>query len=95
MFSFPVAVLKELTVGLNDRRGSVERAKPRSKVQTGQNTFLGAITVKQFRIASPYGPVTVKLDKVRRVLYAPRALQVWIDRQANGGGPVGTEGGVL
>lgn len=29
----------------------------------------------------------------RRVLYDPRALRDWIDKQANGGGPVGTEGG--
>jgi len=29
----------------------------------------------------------------RRVLYAPSALQAWIDGQADKGGPVGTEGG--
>ena len=41
--------------------------EPRSKVRTGHNTFLGTVTVRQFRIASPYGSVTVKLDEVWRI----------------------------
>ena len=41
--------------------------KPRSKVRAGESTLVGTITVKKFRIASPYGPVTVKLDDVHRI----------------------------
>jgi len=39
----------------------------RSKVQADINVFIGTITVKQFKITSPYGPVTVKLDAVCRI----------------------------
>jgi len=144
VLSIPVAALKELTVGLNDRPGLVERVETlvkaldsartredarrglialgpgiapivkrhsatdvsarlvavtqiltayktwsadhphapeamirplelRSKVRTGHNAFLGTVTVKQFRIAGPYGNVTVKLDDVRRIRRAAPA----------------------
>jgi len=61
VLKIPVADLTELTVGLNDR------AKPQSKIQAGKSTLVGTVTVKQFRIDSPYGRITVKLDKVHRV----------------------------
>jgi hypothetical protein len=41
--------------------------KLQSTVQADVNTFIGTVTVKQFRISSPYGPVTVKLDNIRRI----------------------------
>jgi formylglycine-generating enzyme required for sulfatase activity len=41
--------------------------KLRSTVRADVNTFVGTVTVKQFRIASAYGNVTVKLDAVLRI----------------------------
>ena len=41
--------------------------EPRSKVRADVNTFIGTVTVDEFRIASPYGRFTVKLDDVHRV----------------------------
>jgi len=41
--------------------------EPRSEVQTGHNRFLGTLTVREFKIAGPYGPLTVKIDEVRRI----------------------------
>jgi len=146
VLKIPVAALKELTVGLNDRRGLVQRveslvraldsaktrqnamrdlialgpaiapivkryaagdvsprriaiagvlhaykiwaadhpdapetlARPlelRSKVRTGMNTFVGTLAVGEFKIASPYGSVIVKLDELRRIGPAARAEQ--------------------
>jgi WD40 repeat protein len=39
----------------------------RSKLRAGENTFIGTIAADKFRITSPYGPVTVKLDDVYRI----------------------------
>jgi len=69
----PVADLTELSVGLNKQRGSVDRAQAPSKIQAGETTLLGTVTVKQFRLASPYGGITVKLDDIHRIRPAARA----------------------
>ena len=66
----PVAELTELTVGLKGR------AKPQNKIRAGENTLVGTITVKTFRIASPYGLLTVKLDDIRRIRPGFRAVSV-------------------
>ena len=65
----PVADLKELTVGLKNR------AKPQCKIRAGETTLLGTVAVKEFRIASPYGRVTVQLSDVRRLRPAARAAR--------------------
>jgi len=49
--------------------------EPRSKVRAGHNTFLGTVTVRQFKIASPYGSAIVKLDELRRIGPAARAAR--------------------
>jgi len=41
--------------------------EPRSKVRADVNVFMGTVTVDGFRIVTPYGPATVKLDEVRRI----------------------------
>ena len=41
--------------------------EPRSKIRTGMNTFVGTLATEEFRIASPYGSLTVKLDELRRI----------------------------
>ncbi len=69
----PVADLTELTVGLKEQRGSVEQAKPQCKIRAGESTLVGILAVKKFRIASPYGPVTMKLDAVHRIFPAVKA----------------------
>ena len=43
----------------------------RSEVREDVNTFKGTVTTKQFRVAGPKGPVTVKLDEVFRICPAP------------------------
>ena len=45
---------------------------PRSKIRTRINTFAGTVAVDEFRLAGPYGPLTVKLDDVRRIRSAIR-----------------------
>ena len=45
----------------------VRPLQPKSKVRAGKSTLLGTVTVRQFRVDSPYGPVTVKLDDVHRI----------------------------
>ena len=73
VLKIPVAELTELSVGLKKQRESVERAKAQSKIQAGETTLLGTVTVKQFRIASPYGRITVKLDEIHRIHPGARA----------------------
>ena len=68
----PVAELTELIVVLKKQRESVDRAQGQSKIQAGGTTLLGTVAVKEFRIASPYGPVAVKLDDIRRIRPAVR-----------------------
>ena len=41
--------------------------EPQSKVQAGENIFVGALAVKEFRITSPNGRFTVKLDDIHRI----------------------------
>jgi len=53
--------------------------KPRSTIQADVNTFVGTITVKQFKIASPYGPVVVKLEDIRRIRQSPKDTSSKID----------------
>ena len=45
-----------------------------SKILAGGFTLVGTVTAKQFRIAAPYGPVTVKLDEVHRIYPAIRLI---------------------
>jgi formylglycine-generating enzyme required for sulfatase activity len=54
--------------------------KLRSTVRADVNTFVGTVTVKQFRIASPYGDVTVKLDQIRRIRPGSQAAGFKADR---------------
>jgi formylglycine-generating enzyme required for sulfatase activity len=54
--------------------------KLRSTVQANVNTFVGTVTVKQFRIASAYGNVTVKLDEIRRIRPGFQAARFKPDR---------------
>ena len=61
VLKIPVAELTELIVVLNDR------AQLQTKIRAGETTLLGTLTVKQFRITSPYGRLTVKLDDIRRI----------------------------
>jgi HEAT repeat protein/formylglycine-generating enzyme required for sulfatase activity len=56
-----VSDLTELTVGLKDR------GKPQSKVRVGEDTIVGTVTTDEFKIVSPYGKVTVKMDDVHRI----------------------------
>jgi len=66
-------------------RASDATARPlklRSTVQADVNTFVGAITVKQFRIASAFGDVTVKLDDIRRIRPGSRAAPVELGQWA-------------
>ena len=57
----PIAELTELTVGLKGQ------GKPQIKIRAGETVLLGTVTIKQFRVASPYGLVTVKLNEIRRI----------------------------
>ena len=41
--------------------------KPHSTVRAGAAVLVGTVTVKQFRIAGPRGPVTVRPDEIRRI----------------------------
>jgi WD40 repeat protein len=61
VMKIPVSDVKELTVWLGGG------GKLLSKIRAGENVFVGAVTEKQFRIASPYGLVTVKPENVRRI----------------------------
>ena len=70
VLKIPVADLTELTVGLKNQ------AKPQSKLRAGETTLFGTVAVKEFRIASVYGSVTVKLDDIRRVCPAGRVARV-------------------
>jgi formylglycine-generating enzyme required for sulfatase activity len=54
--------------------------KPRSTIQADVNTFIGTITVKRFKIASPYGPVVVKLEDIRRIRQSPKDTSAKIDK---------------
>jgi hypothetical protein len=56
--------------------GSVERAKPQSKIRVGEDILVGTVTVKTFRISSPYGLVTVKSDDIRRIRPGFRAVLI-------------------
>ena len=38
-----------------------------TRIKADVNTFAGTLTVKEFRIASLYGPVTLKLDDIHRI----------------------------
>jgi len=78
----PVADLTELIVGLKKQRGSVERSKPQSEIRAGETILLGTVTVRQFRIASPYGNVTVKLDDIHRIRPGFRAVSGMLGRWA-------------
>jgi len=66
----PVAELTELSVG------GKGQTKPQSKIRAGETVLLGTVTVKTFRIASPYGPVTAKLDNIRRIRPGVRDVSV-------------------
>lgn len=74
----PVADLTELTVRSN------KQAQPQHTVQAGKNTFVGTVTVKQFRIGSPYGHFTVKLDDIHRVCPGVQAIPGKFGRWAVG-----------
>jgi len=71
VLKIPVADLTELSMTLNN----VERAEPQLKIRARGNTLLGTVAIRQFQIASPYGPVTVKLDQVRRIRPDVRATR--------------------
>jgi formylglycine-generating enzyme required for sulfatase activity len=64
-------VLKAYKTWSTDHGGAPEAIvrplKLRSTVQADVNRFIGTVTVKQFRIASVGGDVTVKLDDIRRI----------------------------
>jgi formylglycine-generating enzyme len=61
VLNIPVAELTELNVELNGR------GKPQITIRAGETVLLGTVTIKQFRITSPYGLVTVKLNDIRRI----------------------------
>ena len=48
--------------------GMGEPLKPQSKILVGKDMLVGSVTIRQFRITSPYGHVSVKLDEVHRIL---------------------------
>ncbi len=52
----------------------------RSTIKADVNTFVGTITVKQFKIASPYGPVVVKLEDIRRIRQGPKDVSAKVDK---------------
>jgi formylglycine-generating enzyme required for sulfatase activity len=56
--------------------------KLRSTIRADVNTFIGTVAVKQFRIASAYGDVIVKLDKVLRIRPGSPAAPVNFGRWA-------------
>ena len=47
----------------------------RSRIRTSANTFFGTLVTVEFRIASPYGPVTVKADELLRISPAARFVR--------------------
>ena len=44
----------------------------RTRIKADVNTFVGTLSVKEFRVASLYGPVTLKLDDIHRIRPAGR-----------------------
>ena len=79
-------VLKAYKTWSVDRRQAPEvMARPvklRSMVRADVNVFLGTITVKQFRIASPHGNVIVKLNDIRRIAPGSQAAGVKLGQWA-------------
>jgi len=68
-------------------RGPVPEAtvrpfKPRSTIQADVNRFVGTVTVKQFRVASACGDVTVKLEDIRRIRRGSPAAPVKLGQWA-------------
>ena len=63
----PVSDLTELSVRPNKQHESVGRAQAKSRIQAREATLFGTVTIKLFRIASPYGRLTVKLKDVHRI----------------------------